>query len=102
VYSVSYEEIKIGDLTFKVGEISKDVINKFHFIEIHNPYSSKYEETKDFSYDVMNSLFRTNTLNESCLFDSLLEKLNREEKLKTNSHWEHLQYVHAIFKKYSS
>ncbi len=99
VYSINYHIIKIGDFTFKLGVIFKEIFSKFLFIEIHNPFNSKYYETKDFSYDVMTSLFSISNLNDFCIFDSILERLYKEDKLKTNNHWEILQYVHLILKK---
>jgi len=78
----------------------KDIFYKFAFVEIHNPYNSRYTEMKDFSYDVMNFLFNISNLQEYCIFDETLERLHKEDKLKTNNHWEILQYVQLIFKKF--
>lgn len=99
IYVIKYKIIKIGDITFKIGVIYKDIFSKFLFLEIHNPFNSKYSEIKEFSYDVMASLFNISNLHNFCAFDSTLDKLNKEDKLKTNNHWEILQYVHLIFKK---
>ena len=99
IYTIKFKIVKIGDITFKLGIIFKDIFNKFVFFEIHNPFNSKYSETKDFSYDVMASLFNIPNLHDFCVFDSTLERLYKEDKLKTNNHWEILQYVHLIFKK---
>lgn len=97
-YLIEYNIIKLGDITFKIGLISKDNLTKFPFLELNNPYNSKYDEIKDFSYDIVQSLFFQN-MNNYCLFDQTLEKLYRNQKLKTNNHWEFLQYVYYIFKK---
>jgi hypothetical protein len=99
-YTISYQVIKIGDLTFKIGSIYKDMLSKLIFLELHNPYNSKYEEIKDFSYDIIQSLYDFPNTQSSCIFDSTIEKLYKEEKIKANSHWEILQYVHFIFKKH--
>ena len=99
IYIIKYKIIKIGDIIFKLGVMFKDIFNKFVFFEIYNPFNSKYSETKDFSYDVISSLFNIPNINDFCVFDSTLERLNKEEKLKTNNHWEILQYVHLIFKR---
>lgn len=90
----------MGDLTFKIGSMYKEIFSKFLFIEIHNPFNSKFNEIKDFSYDVMSSLFNIQNINQYCIFDSILERLYKEDKLKTNNHWEILQYVHLILKKF--
>jgi ubiquitin C-terminal hydrolase len=119
---------KLGDITFKLGSIYRDILNRYIFLEINNPYNNKYEEIKEFSYEIVQSLFfpqyqvgtqiqsqnitssvpNTNSnlnvsnlpiISDFCLFDSNLEKLYREEKLKINNHWEILQYVQLVFKK---
>jgi hypothetical protein len=96
---MNYNIITIGDLVFKLGTIYRDILNKNIFLEIVNPYFNKYEECKDFSYDVLNSLFNSVNLNNFCMFDSTLERLYKENKLKANNHLEYLQYINLIFKK---
>lgn len=127
-YSIDTKIFKLGDLVFKLGSIYRDILNRNIFIEIHNPYNNKYEEIKEFSYEIIQSLlfpqFKLGTLinnqnltnytannnqnfnasnslqiSEFCLFDSVLEKLYRDERLKINNHWEIIQYVQLVFKK---
>lgn len=106
VYRLEYQKYKLGDLTIKIGSLFRDVLSKSIFFEIYNPYNNKYEEIKDFSYEVVQTLFDNNNSSNNinianfCLFDSTLEKLYKEDKLKPNSHWEFIQYVHFIFKKH--
>ncbi len=99
-YTINYQTYKIGDLTLKLGVVFKEIFSKFVFIELYNPFNSKFSEIKEFSFDVMNSLFNISNIHEYSLFDSNLERLNYEDKLRTNNHWDILQYGNLIFKRY--
>ncbi len=98
MYTIELEIFKIGDIIFKIGSIFKDVLNKSIFLEAVYPYSNNYNDAKEFMGDIIMSIFSYD-LFEFCLFDSNLEKLNREEKLKNVKNMELLQYVNLILKK---
>lgn len=74
------------------------MLNKSIFLEAIYPYSSNYNEAKEFMSDVINSIF-SEGLFEFCLFDSNMEKLYKEEKFKNVKNIELLQYVNLILKK---
>jgi hypothetical protein len=85
---------------FKVGFVYKEILSKSIFLEVYNPYNNKYDQIKDFSYGVLQSVFpEISNLQNCCIFDKVIENLYKMDKLKSNNHWEFIQYVHFIFRK---
>lgn len=88
-------------MTFKIGMIYRDIVMKQIFLEIHNPYSNKYDEIKDFSYGVIKNIFpNVNNLADMCLFDKTLESLYRKNLVNANNHHELIQYAYLVLKKH--
>jgi hypothetical protein len=98
-YTIEVQIYRVGDLTIKLGTIYKETLSKSIFLEINNPYSNKFEDTKDFSIETLQSIFNIQNIQNYCVFDNTLEKLLKENKLKMNNHSEYLQYAHFILQK---
>ena len=53
VYTIEYKRYKIGDIEIQFGMIQKDLLNKFYFYGITNYYVHRFEDAKDFCYEIM-------------------------------------------------
>lgn len=69
----------LGDLVLKLGSLKKDIYSKVIFLELVNPYLKKFEEIKDFSYEILTGIFDIKNPSEFCLYEQMDEKISKEE-----------------------
>ncbi len=63
----------------KLGSLKKDIYSKVIFLELINPYLKKYEEIKDFSYEILSGIFDLKNPGEICLYEQIDQKISKEE-----------------------
>jgi hypothetical protein len=82
----------LGDITISIGSIEKDkdIHYETNFIEIEIPYSKYYEEVKEFSFEIMRSIFRINDPQNISLLENYKEKIINKNEI--NGHWGIYQY----------
>jgi hypothetical protein len=97
-YMIESKIYQLGDITFKLGTITKDITNKYLFLEMEIPYIESYNQIKEFAYEIVSEIFSKSVTN-CCMFNNNMEKLYNNSKLKLNNHWGWLQYVELIFSK---
>ncbi len=87
----------MGDILFKLGSLHKDVLSKSIFLEMYIPYLKKYEEIKDFSFDIIRNIFDIEHPNKYCVYENNEEKISDDSLI--NEHWDAYQYSLLLLKK---
>jgi len=77
--------------------LQKDIHSKTIFLEITVPYLKKFEDLKDFSFDVIKEVLEIENPNELCLYEKNEEKISEDSQI--NDHWDAYQYSLLLLKK---
>lgn len=106
-YSIEYKRYKIGDIEIQFGMIQKDLLNKIYFYGITNYYVHRFEDAKDFIYEIMENFFPNipkETLLKSCRINEDIIEKNKiyqepksESKKKDKTYHYHLELIQYIY-----
>ena len=77
--------------------MQKDIHTKTIFLEMINPYLKKYDEIKDFSFEIIRGIFEIENPNEISLYEKNEEKISDDSQI--NGHWAYYQYSLLLLKK---
>lgn len=77
--------------------MQKDIHSKNIFLEILVPYLKKYEDIKDFSYDIIRGVLEIDNPQELSLYEKNEEKISDDSQI--NNHWDAYQYSLLLLKK---
>ena len=106
VYTIEYKRYKIGDIEIQFGMIQKDLLNKFYFYGITNYYVHRFEDAKDFCYEIMENFFPNipkETLLQSCRINEKIIENNKiyqepkSESKKDKTYHYHLELIQYIY-----
>lgn len=61
------------------------------------PYMKKYDDVKDFSFDIIRNVLEIENPNEYCLYEKNEEKISEDSQI--NDHWDAYQYSLLLLKK---
>jgi len=61
------------------------------------PYLKKYEDIKDYSYDIIKGIFEIENANLLCLYEKIDERISEDSQI--NDHWDCYQYSLMLLKK---
>ena len=123
-YKIEYKRYQIGDIEIQFGTIHKDILNQIYYFGITNYYVHRFEEVKDFCFEIMENFFPNipkETILKSCrineeiinknkIYQSISskdtmkykdspEKIEQKKNKTYHYHLELLQYIYYILSK---